>query len=159
VIAGETYYIAVTSSRRTVGDYEMLVDYLFANDSGAGAGEDHGNSTSAASRVEIESGTARVAGRVDYANDLDFFTFTPTTSRRLDISARALASGVDTVLSLYDSTGQVLAQTDNAGRGTTDSRLTFEVSANETYFIRIRGQKGSRGDYELIIDSALAGGV
>ena len=52
-----------------------------------------------------------------------------------------------------------MAQNDNAARGTTDSRLTFDISANETYFIRVRGQNGTRGEYELAIDSLLSGGL
>jgi hypothetical protein len=55
----------------------MLVDYLLVSGSAGGSGEDHGNTTSAASAIALDSGAARVAGRVDYANDLDFFKITP----------------------------------------------------------------------------------
>lgn len=98
-----------------------------------------------------------VVGRLDPAGDVDVFSFRANAGQRLtvDINARSLMppSEADTVVTLFDSNGQQLAENDDAG-GSLDSFLTFEIPRSGQYFVRIRNfspKGGSSYTYEALI--------
>jgi len=73
------------------------------------------------------------------------------------ITVLATDDSLDTVLSLEDSSGNVIAEnddhgTDDPGLGRYDSRIeAFELPDDDTYTIIVRGFAGGGGDFELII--------
>jgi len=98
-----------------------------------------------------------IVGRLDPAGDVDFFSFSAAAGQRLtvDINARSLTppSEADTVVTLFDSNGQPLAENDDAG-GSLDSFLTFEIPRSGQYVVRIRNfspKGGSSYTYEALI--------
>ncbi len=98
-----------------------------------------------------------IVGRLDPAGDVDFFSFTADAGQRLtvDINARSLTppSEADTVVTLFDSNGQPLAENDDAG-GSLDSFLTFEIPRSGRYFVRVRNFSPKGGPsyaYEALI--------
>ncbi|MDW8256528.1 MAG: DVUA0089 family protein [Acidobacteriota bacterium] len=98
-----------------------------------------------------------IVGRLDPAGDVDFFSFTANPGQRLtvDINARSLTppSEADTIVTLFDSNGQQLAENDDA-EGALDSLLTFEIPRSGQYFVRIRNfspKGGPSYTYEALV--------
>ncbi|MFM7885460.1 MAG: PPC domain-containing protein [Pseudanabaena sp.] len=62
---------------------------------------------------------------------------------RLEITVNS--GGFDTVLSLLDSKGEVIAENDDAASDTTNSLIFFKVRQSGTYTIRVSSFGGSSG--------------
>ncbi|GBC77222.1 putative subtilase-type serine protease [bacterium HR08] len=92
-----------------------------------------------------------VSGTINPAGDVDIFAFEARRGQQLliEVDARSLTppSPLDTVVTLFDSRGQQLAENDDAD-GSTDSRLRFTIPADGRYFFRVRSFEGKGGpDY------------
>ena len=76
-------------------------------------------------------------GIIEKANDIDFFRFKAKKGQQLDIRvlARVLRSPLDSVLTLYNEKGNVLASNDDAGGP--DSYLRFGVPNDGEYLISV----------------------
>lgn len=89
-----------------------------------------------------------VSGTIAPAGDVDFFAFEARRGQQviLDVDARSLTppSPLDSVVTLFDSRGQQLAENDDAD-GSTDSRLQFAIPADGRYFFRVRSFDGKGG--------------
>jgi hypothetical protein len=88
-------------------------------------------------------------GTIDEAFDLDFFQFQPETNGTVTIDLGADHSSLDTVVTLFDSSGTQLANNDDFDLSSTDSQITFGVVAGENYFVSARGFSSSVGAYDL----------
>ncbi len=102
-----------------------------------------------------------VSGAIHPAGDVDFFAFEARRGQQvtLDVNARSLtpASPVDTVITLFDSRGQQLAENDDA-EGSTDSLLRFTIPADGRYIFRVRSFDGKGGpDYLYQVVVTLSG--
>jgi hypothetical protein len=79
---------------------------------------------------------------------VDFFAFEARRGQQviIDVDARSLTppSPLDSVVTLFDSRGQQLAENDDAD-GSTDSRLQFAIPADGRYFFRVRSFDGKGG--------------
>jgi fibronectin type 3 domain-containing protein len=88
------------------------------------------------------------------ANDVDLYRFIPTRSQRISIETDATrAHNADTVLRLFRVVnGQPVevAQNDNASATRRSSRITYSVTAGETYFIGISGATDSSATYNPV---------
>jgi len=98
-----------------------------------------------------------VLGGFDRDGDVDYFGFDAEAQARVIIETRAQRlsppSRADTVLTLLDSDGNVLAENDDAG-STFDSRLEFTIPASGRYFFRVsesRNKGGMNFNYEATI--------
>lgn len=70
----------------------------------------------------------------------------------LNLSALTPASSADTVIGLYTNYGKLIASSDNAAAGDTDSRLTATLTAGE-YFLGVSNKTGTpNGAYTWAID-------
>jgi len=92
-----------------------------------------------------------VSGTIAPAGDVDFFAVDARRGQQLviDVDARSLTppSPLDTVVTLFDSTGRQLAENDDA-QGSTDSLLRFTIPADGRYIFRVRSFDGKGGpDY------------
>lgn len=102
-----------------------------------------------------------VNGRLERPGDVDVFRFNGRAGATLvaEVTARRLGSPVDSVLTLLDERGQVLAANDDSeDKGTgllthhADSRLTFRLPADGTYWLRLadtQHQGGPEHGYRL----------
>jgi len=144
VTAGQTYYLAVSGSHRSVGAYDLTVDYL----SVVAAGD-------TSSRLQVPS---RTEGRFDTPTEVDSYVFTPTVAGRLGIKVGALSGGVQTTVQIFDAGGTVLAKSSNDPL-TKVSFLNYEVTAGQQYEIRILNKSRKIGDYALEVDYLLGGAV
>lgn len=150
VVAGQAYYIIVSSSRRTTGDYAVALDYLLGGSSAGSAGMPQG-----ATRIELGSGKTTVHDRIERPKSQDYFVFTPSVKGRIELKVASGWETIDTAVDVYDSSGRVVASNDNAGPWTTDSQVVFDVAPGESYFVRVRAIGSRTGDYTLTLDDLL----
>ena len=107
------------------------------------------------------------------SNDFDFFALSSRPGLQITVDTTKTLS-VDTVVAIYDESGEVLAANDDAGIAPNDfaSRLSYQVPAEGSYFVLVAGytfagplpddpfDSGSgtggadQGDYALSISSA-----
>jgi hypothetical protein len=93
----------------------------------------------------LRPGSGPVSGSFRNRDDVDFYKLEiPEPGRRLTIYTE---SRIDTLLSLYDSTGELLDEDDDGGEGG-NARISRDVNAG-TVYIKARGYDGSRGNYSL----------
>ena len=74
----------------------------------------------------------------DGTNDFDFFAVDVGAGRSLTASTVGTTSGVDTVLAVYDATGELLATDDDSG-GDLLSRIAYTPPAAGTYYVMVGG--------------------
>jgi hypothetical protein len=100
------------------------------------------------------SGTAAIA-----TTEVDYYSFTATTTGSFVISATTPSSSVDTVLGVFSSTGQRLTYNDDISYpSNTDSRVTINLTAGTKYYVGITNySSNSRGAYTWSIDGPAAG--
>lgn len=93
-------------------------------------------------------------GGLNYTGDYDVIQFTSTTSRWINIDVKQYSSSVDPIVMLYNSSGQSLLGFNDDGLGYPNSRLTFYVSAGQSYKIVV-GSYGnnSTGNYQLVVSN------
>jgi hypothetical protein len=90
-------------------------------------------------------GSGPVNGSFRNRDDVDFYKLEiPEPGGHLIIYTE---SRIDTLLSLYDSAGELLDEDDDGGDGG-NARISLDVNAG-TVYIKARGYDGSRGSYSL----------
>ncbi len=115
------------------------------------------NSVEQSESIHIPSG---VNGRLNAAEDIDFFKFTAGKGDafRFSVEAREYGSPVDSVLELYDSKGKLLVEADDrAAPKSKDSELLWKATADGEYCIAIRDlhdRGGERFVYHLQAERA-----
>src|SRR4051794_12313518 len=94
------------------------------------------------------SGAATIA-----TTEVDYYSFTASTSGSYTISSTTPTSNLDTVLGVFSSTGQRLAYNDDISYPTTtDSRVTMNLSAGQRYYVGITNYAtSSRGAYSWAV--------
>lgn len=84
-------------------------------------------------------------------NDLVAVTLTAGQAYSISLAGRGAASGIDTVVEVYDATGMRVAIDDDGGAGLS-SMLSFMPGGTGTYYILARGFDASvAGDYRLAV--------
>jgi hypothetical protein len=104
-----------------------------------------------------------INGRIQHSGDSDWFVFKPKAGQTLvmEVFARRLDSPLDSILTLFNSKGQELAENDDDVDATepllthhADSRLVYTFPAAEDYLLRIRDVQAAGGEeyaYRLLI--------
>jgi hypothetical protein len=85
---------------------------------------------------------------INYTNDIDYFSFTPTKSSEYTIKT---LGNIDTVGSLLDSSGKEIFYDDDSGDGT-NFLLNVNLFENQTYFIKIKEINTGVGNYKLSLN-------
>jgi hypothetical protein len=149
VVAGETYYVQITGSKRTTGNYDVVVDYLLVSDAPGGA-----EPAPQDSPIVVSTEGARTKGRMDKSGEVDNYAFTPTVDGRLQIETGSASRGPRTTLEVLDSAGNVIAS--STERSTARHRqVVVDVIAGQTYTIRVVSTSARRGEYNVVIDHLL----
>ncbi len=98
-----------------------------------------------------------VLGAFDRNGDADYFSFDAKAEDVVTIETRAQrlspSSTADTVLTLFDGNGNMLAENDDAGE-TLDSRLQFTIPVTGRYVFRVsesRNKGGMNFNYEAVV--------
>ena len=140
------YYVRVTSAGSATGAYTLHIE--IETDDGPTC-DDHCDTRAEATRVALPSQTA---GRIDPANDDDYFRFEVSSSAEVRVRT---TGGLDTYGALYDSSGRELATDDDGG----GSRFNFgiqRVLAAGVYYLRVSefGRDGT-GAYTLHLEEVV----
>jgi Subtilase family/Calx-beta domain/Bacterial pre-peptidase C-terminal domain len=160
VIAGEIVHVAVTGAGNGNFNWFSL---------GSGSGGETGSyslsssllpmsNLSSLSDNSIDNGTPQtittgqpISGNIGTDNglivgdtDVDLYKFTPTTTGLYDIRTDTSQEGsADTLLRLFDSSGNQIAENDNATNATTASFIRASLTAGQTYYIGVSGSGNS----------------
>lgn len=124
--------------------YPQVARRLMANP--PAIADDHGNRPGEATPVAAGATESVVAGRIDYAGDVDVFRIPVAAPGTLVVRA---SSGMDTVGILLDANGERIASNDDAQAGRLDFGLTRRVAAGTYYLVVSRWESAGAGPYSL----------
>ena len=113
--------------------------------------DDHGDRPAEATPVAIGAGETMIAGRIDYAGDVDVFRIQVAAAGTL--IARA-SGGMDTVGVLLDANGERVTSNDDARAATLDFGLTQRVAAGTYYLVVSHWESAGTGPYTLAFSLA-----
>ena len=102
-----------------------------------------------------------VTGRIDYSGDSDWINADLEAGKVYVIDVLANGDGAggtlkDSVLRMYDSSGNEIALDDNSGAGL-DSHIQFTPNSTETYYFDVSGNATETGTYELRVRELYSG--
>jgi hypothetical protein len=91
------------------------------------------------------------------SNEVDYYRFTATQSGSYRLAASTPSSNLDTVLGVFNSSGQRLAYNDDISSANRDSQLFVNLSAGNTYYFGITNYLGTAGgSYSWLVDGPAA---
>ncbi|MBM3901657.1 MAG: hypothetical protein FJ379_06150 [Verrucomicrobia bacterium] len=95
-----------------------------------------------------------IDGRIGEAKDADTFRFTAPADQRLsiEVQARRFGSPLDSLLTLMDAQGAVIARNDDAAEQ--DARIEFDAKKDMEYLLSLRDltdRGGARFGYRLVL--------
>ncbi|MEL7566189.1 MAG: hypothetical protein AAGU27_15055 [Dehalobacterium sp.] len=118
------YYVTATLPSETdLSDFKgtMSLD---------GGADNHGNNFGSASPITVGS---TVRAGIDCAGDIDYFTFTPSTSGLYSIET---TGSTDTVAELFDSSLTQISLNDDLED--TNARIIYYLDAGQAYYAKVR---------------------
>ena len=152
---GGTYYVAASGVERRTGTYLLSVTDV----TDAIADDDFAAGTGTTGTVEV-GGSA--TGEIGYGGDRDWFAVTLEAERayRIDLEGAATARGTLSdphLRGIYDAHGVFIAGTtnDDGGAGW-NSRVTFRVDEDGTYYVAAGAAPGTTGTYALSVTDVTA---
>lgn len=147
--SGQTYFIVASASDdvapaepEAIGDYVLMVSLPQVTDLG----------TLSSTRQPEGAGT------ISEPLEFDFFRFQAqaTGIATVDVTASE-SSALDTRLTVLSSDGAFLAFNDDIAYPlNTNSRLTIDVVAGQTYFLEVDGFESTTGNYSLSVSSPMS---
>lgn len=146
---GYTYYITAANAHSYIGQYTMTLT--------AAPTDDCGNTMATATVLSVPANqTVSGLTAIQYAGDVDMFSFVAKQSGKATIDMQAVGSlspGVDPELFAYDASGNLVAQNDNyVGL---NAHVSFSIVAGQTYYFAATGHNGSIGGSSLTITSGM----
>lgn len=144
---GHTYYVRATGSRKTTGAFNLRVTSTPT--------DDYGNSLETAKAWQLSiAGSGGIYGNINYADDVDVFRVVAAKTGTLTADMkRSVAKGpLDSELFAYNAAGELLAYNDDTVG--TDARVTFDVVAGQTYYLKAGSFDNSTGKYRLSMVTA-----
>ncbi|MEI6685975.1 MAG: leucine-rich repeat protein, partial [Planctomycetota bacterium] len=86
---------------------------------------------------------------IESATDVDVFSFTANRSGPIQVSvSKAVGSNLDTIISILDASGNVIASNDNSG-ASTNSEVVIDVNNRKVYYVSVSGYGGTTGGYRI----------
>lgn len=115
--------------------------------------DDYGNTIAQSALVGLSTaGTALQSGKIEQAGDVDVFRFVAPVSGQMTI--RQQSSRLETYVSAYDSSEQVLATTD--GRLARSGAVQITVTAGSTYYLKVGARGRGIGAYTIQLSTTAA---
>lgn len=148
VVSGATYYVKAAAYGTSTGTYALGLK---------ATSDDYGNGFSSATALSLASnGSGSKTGKIEKPGDQDLFRFVAPISGTMTITQSAYYSQLDSKLVVYNGSREVLASDDNGGGGT-NSRVTIDVTAGATYYLKATAHGSSTGAYILRFSTATGG--
>ncbi len=145
VSANTTYFIEASGFGISTGGYHLNASLVTDNISDLASVQTAFNLGTLSSARPLQATNA-----IETPLDRDVFQFRVDNASLVDIQLNALEFRTpDTVLRVLDSSGTLVASNDDLSSSNTNSRLSFSVQANHTYFIEVSGFGTSVGTYSL----------
>lgn len=141
--AGQTYYIQAGAYSESQGAYTLSLTPVV---------DDHASTLDAAETITLSNDRAVLIGEIETASDVDIFKLVATQTGGLVLRQQASNGALDSLLTVYDSDGNVVAQNDDS-QGTLNSLLLINVVAGKTYYIQAGAYSTSTGAYTLSVDA------
>ena len=144
VKAGQTYYILAGSYAGLGGDFELRLT--------SEPTDDRANTAAAAWAMRLRGdGAGRAGGSVQYASDVDYYSFVATDTGLAEVSMDAWGrnNSLTASLTIYDAQENILAVTDAVGGGA--AQTSFSIVQGQTYYMAASGQNSSTGRYRLVV--------
>jgi hypothetical protein len=111
--------------------------------------DDHADTLAGSTSIPLGVANEGFAtGTIGQAGDRDVFRFVASRGGRLSLDLQAGGSGLDSVLTVLDSRGRVVAVNDDWS-GTLDSHVVIRVRAGATYYVQAAGYQTSQGSYTI----------
>ena len=127
------------------------------------APDDFAGTLAAATPLAASGSSQSVVGVIERLTDADAFSFTSAGGRYSIVAGRDNPSGVDLKLSIYDSSGSLLASEDGDPRAlplemVDDQSITLDLAAGTYYAVlESHGNYCDQGQYVLRVDPLSAG--
>jgi hypothetical protein len=129
VVAGQSYFIEAGGFGASTGGYELSVIPDEVRDSFA----------TARPLVLSAEGSESVGGSISFPGDVSFYQFVAPVSGKMMIEQDAIGFGLDSLLTIFDSTEHLITFDDDSDRSVTgfaeNSLVQFSVVAGQTYFV------------------------
>jgi len=112
-----------------------------------GVADDFGDTSASAGTLALD---ASAQGLLERRDDTDAFTLVSNVTQQVTLDLDTTQFGnLDSILTVRDANGTVLASNDNAG-GSPDSRIVLDAEAGQTYTVTVSSAGGaSSGTYTL----------
>ena len=145
-----TYYVAAGAAADTTGSYTLsVINY-------SSVGDDYTAGTGTSGAVAV-GGSA--TGRINYADDRDWFAVELEAGKSYQIDMRGWTSGHGTLygpklIGIHDAAGDLIHGTwaRDGGVGVyPNSRVTFTATNDGTYYVEAAGNKNQTGTYTLSV--------
>jgi hypothetical protein len=144
------------------GGEQIQVSYADANDGTGQPGtvddvalvvtDDYGNEPESSTEIVP---AVPVAAEIEISGDVDWFRFSASANMLYQIDVDLTGSLNDSVVEIYDATGEVLlAWNDDGGAGFA-SRLTWRPTTDGPVYVKVLGYGSNVGTYQLIVTESV----
>ena len=141
VTAGSVYFLKATAFVSSTGDYRVSATPI------APAGASFG--TAIALTAQQGSTVASFDGDINPAYNADYYIYTAAATGVVNFAMAAINnSGVDSILTIYDSNFVQIARNDDSNGGF-NSFISLNVDVNAIYYIRATAFESDTGAYQI----------
>ncbi len=140
----QTYYVKIRHwSSSGTGSYGLKV----TPPHDASSNDWEGSDFSSATQLTTENYVSHSGMGANYANDTDYFKFTPSEDGVYTFQSTGFS---DTYGEVYDSNQTFIKSDDNNGPGN-NFMIDVRLLANQTYYLKVSVQNGATGSYGIDI--------
>ena len=152
VNANAIYYLKATAFGLGTGAYTVSATFIAPTTVTTGAPGD--SFTNAITLTSNSTGTvASYDGEINPAYNADYYKYTATTTGVINFAMAAINnSGVDSILTIYNSNEVQIAQNDDSN-GTLNSFISLNVTANAIYYLKATAYGSGTGAYRVSASS------
>ena len=152
VNANAIYYLKATAFGLGTGAYTVSATFIAPTTVTTGAPGD--SFTNAITLTSNSTGTvASYDGEINPAYNADYYKYIATTTGVINFAMAAINnSGVDSILTIYNSNEVQIAQNDDSN-GTLNSFISLNVTANAIYYLKATAYGSGTGAYRVSASS------
>ncbi|NBR06899.1 MAG: hypothetical protein EBT92_14150, partial [Planctomycetes bacterium] len=153
VTANAIYYLKSTAFGSGTGAYQVSATFIEPTAVSSGAPGD--SFTNAITLTANSTGTiASYDGEINPASNADYYKYIASATGVINFAMAAINnSGVDTILTIYDSNELQIARNDDSN-GTLNSFISLNVTANDIYYLKATAYGSGTGAYRVSASSS-----